>query len=193
MKTTRFAFSVAILTLFSACGSNLFQQEKLDLEKDFQRASVESVYALKVPNYMSPTDDLSEEASLQYQNIIRDVYLMVIDENTAEFEDIFIELDMLDSNLTTLQNYADLQKMSIAETMNVTHESEMRPLNINGYEAVMVQVEGGVPEVNTDVTYLLTVLQGKTNLYSILYWTTKENAVNVLPHFEQSVRTFEDL
>ncbi len=57
----------------------------------------------------------------------------------------------------------------------------------------MIQNDGGVPEVNTDVTYLLAVIQGNANLYSVLYCTTKEQAKKMLPHFEQSIHTFQDL
>ena len=142
---------------------------------------------------MSVSNDLSEEASLQYENLIKDAYLIVIDENKAEFIEIFNELEMLDSTKTALENYTQYQRESISNTMDVTSVSELREIMINGNEALMIQIDGGIPEVNTDVTYLLAVIQGNANLYSVLYWTTKEQAKKMLPHFEQSIHTFQDL
>lgn len=182
-----------LIAVLSNCGTGLINSGMLDLERDFQTATAEGVYTLKVPNYMSATTDLSEDASLQYENLIQDCYLIVIDENTNEFIDIFQELEMLDSTKSALENYTIYQKESISNTMDVTSTSELRELNINGNRGLMIQIDGGVPEVDTDVTYLLTVIEGKTNMFTLLYWTTKENSENALLHFEQSIRTFQDL
>lgn len=182
-----------IIAVFASCGTGLINKGALDLEHDFQTATVEGVYSMKVPNYLSATTDLSEDASLQYENLIQDCYLIVIDENTNDFIEIFQELELLDSTKSALENYTLHQKESISNTMNVTSTSEIRALKINGNTGLMVQIDGGVPEVETDVTYLLTVIQGKTNIFTLLYWTTQENSENALLHFEQSIRTFQDL
>ncbi|MFT6279311.1 MAG: hypothetical protein ACJAU0_002139 [Flavobacteriales bacterium] len=184
---------IALVSFIYGCDTFSTGATALDLEKDFQSAVVEGIYSIKVPNYMSVSNDLSEEASLQYESLTKDAYLIVIDENKAEFIEIFNELDMLDSTKTALENYTKYQKESIASTMDVTSVSELREITINGNEALMIQIDGGVPEVNTDVTYLLAVIQGNANLYSVLYWTTKEQAKKMLPHFEQSIHTFQDL
>lgn len=181
------------IAVLASCGTGLVDNGVLDLEHDFQIATVEGVYSMKVPSYMSESTELSEDASLQYENLIQDCYLIVIDENTNEFIDIFEELEMLDNTKSALENYTLYQKESISNTMVVTSTSYLRELKINGNKALMVQIDGGVPEVDTDVTYLLTVIQGKTNMYTLLYWTTKENSENALLHFEQSIRTFQDL
>ena len=193
MSSFKSCLLIALVCFIYGCDTFSPEATPLDLDKDFQSAVVEGIYSIKVPNYMSVSNDLSEEASLQYENLIKDAYLIVIDENKAEFIEIFNELEMLDSTKTALENYTQYQRESISNTMDVTSVSELREIMINGNEALMIQIDGGIPEVNTDVTYLLAVIQGNANLYSVLYWTTKEQAKKMLPHFEQSIHTFQDL
>ncbi len=176
MSSFKSCLLIALVCFIFGCDTFSPGATPLDLDKDFQSAVVEGIYSIKVPNYMSVSNDLSEEASLQYENLIKDAYLIVIDENKAEFIEIFNELEMLDSTKTALENYTQYQRESISNTMDVTSVSELREIMINGNEALMIQIDGGIPEVNTDVTYLLAVIQGNANLYSVLYWTTKEQA-----------------
>ena len=49
-------------------------------EEEFKKIEVKN-YALQLPSYLSKTNDLNEDASLQYQNPFRELYIIVIDES----------------------------------------------------------------------------------------------------------------
>src|SRR5688572_33470128 len=84
-------------------------------------------YSLDLPTYMTKAGDLNFEATLEYKNELKEVYIIVIDESTAELVTVFKELNDYDTTKTPLKNYARAQMESVRGNMSkVTSESAPR-------------------------------------------------------------------
>ena len=91
---------VLVLSLVS-CKDSKNQKEDSD---GFHTISVNNEYRIDVPLFMTGTTGLNEEASLQFQSLRKEAYLIVMDEQKSRFEEVFRDLEQYDNSLSVKQN-----------------------------------------------------------------------------------------
>src|SRR5690606_17492499 len=104
----KMALLLLVSLSFTSCID--FKTKKSNSEsktKGFTTVSINDQYQIDIPKFMKSTTGLNDEAALQYQNIYREVYTIIIDEPKDEFVDIFKELGSYDDNLSLIDNYRD--------------------------------------------------------------------------------------
>ena len=69
---------------------------------------INNQYTLTVPSYMSKNESLHDEASLQYANLFKEFYVIVIDEPKTEFSSALIDNLLTDSYNDDLDGYTKL-------------------------------------------------------------------------------------
>ena len=111
MKLISLKISAVLLLLATASCidfSDKIKKEKLS-DSDFKSISINNEYSVKLPKHMKEAKNLNDEASLQYQNIFKEVYFVVIDEPIEEFKEVFIDLGEYNDSLSLLKNYKQIQ------------------------------------------------------------------------------------
>ena len=184
------ALSFAAVVL-AACGSS--RGEELSLEDDFQEVDINGQYKMHVPDYMEQSYDLNAEASLQYQNIIKETYVIIIDEDKQEFVDMFQLIGMYDDEMSVIDNYAHVQTESLLENVTVEAKTEPKNYKINGLPAVTTEIEGEASGVIYPIYYYMTFVEGAENLYMIMAWTLQDSKDTYSKTFEQMVKSFEEI
>ncbi|MEX1000784.1 MAG: PsbP-related protein [Crocinitomicaceae bacterium] len=182
------SITLFIFSLFLSCGGGT---EELSLEDDFNVVKVASMYELSVPNYMEQAVDLNEEASLQYQNLTKETYVIVIDEPKGEFEEIFRSLGEWNEELSLIENYRDLQVGYFTESTDMQNKSEPTSLKIDGLPTEMVALEGRPDGMQYDIYYQLGFIEGKENIYMITAWTLLDRKEKYKKTFEMIVKSFK--
>jgi hypothetical protein len=76
-----------VLALLTSCGLK-FNEEKSAAEVELQQITGGD-YSLGIPTYMTKATTLNDEASLQFQNLFKETYVIVIDENKEKFVTVF--------------------------------------------------------------------------------------------------------
>jgi hypothetical protein len=147
-------------------------------------------YELSIPSYMKKAD-LNEDASLQFQNVFRETYVIVIDENAQEVRDAFLSLGEYDTTRSTVDNYTHIQMSSMQESINITSQSEVKSLTIHGLEARQVEINGRVEGVPGEIYYLVTFVDGHENLYMVMSWTLTERKEKYSETFKKMAKTFK--
>ena len=134
--------------------------------------NVQGRYAMKVPDYMTEGFDLNDEATLQQQNIYKEVYVIVIDESAQEYKDMYIAMDEYDTNQTLLVNYAGSQMKSIRENMEtVTYQSAPRTIKTGCGDAIVYDVHGTQADITDSMGFTVGFVHGRLNVYMIMAWT----------------------
>ena len=82
------------------------EQEEVEMEN----VEINGLYSMDVPEHMTVSLTMNEDASLQYMNETRNEYIIVIDEDKEEFKTIFQALGMYDDDLSLIENYAISQE-----------------------------------------------------------------------------------
>ncbi len=205
MKTA--FLSVSLAALFFACGSNASKSEQGEesnvLSETFEAESAEPAptqtvsvkdYSLDVPEYMSEATDLNAEASLQYQNIVKETYVVVIDEPKDEFMQVFSELGLYDASLSPLENYAQFQSESLLEMMStVADRSDLEYRESNGSRRASFTVTGTIADVpDLSIYYVLGYVEGASTMYTIMGWTLESRIGRYGVDLEQMVASFKE-
>lgn len=170
--------------LFSSCGG-MFSKGGADsvaLKEALEKAlaaegnviTVDSGgYKITIPKHMTVSTELNDDASLQYQNIYKELYVIVIDEPKTDFIKTFSdpEINEYDDKLTPEKNYRMVQMKSMKEKMTLRAEPSVKKTTINGLDAEIVDFTGNVEGVASDIYYKLAFVEGTKNLYMIMTWT----------------------
>jgi len=145
----------SILVILYCAG--LFAQTGFNIQKGGH------AYNIEIPEYMERTYDLNEVATLQYANLSKPAYVIVIDDNKAELNhfDIFFAdaRDFLSSFLDGFNQDTENRKVG-----------EILSFSVGGNNYAQAQMSWSEPV--TDIFMLITVIESPTHFYKILCWTT---------------------
>ncbi len=175
--------------LFASCGNFTKKEEKLD-DTDFIAVTVSNEYTVKMPDYMKKAESLNDEASLQYQNVFKETYVIVIDEPKQEFIDTFVELAEYDSTKSPVENYQIVQMKNLQEGIDISQQDGPKTLKIHGLDAIQLQLDGKIEDVDEEIAYFLTFVEGKEKLYMMMAWTLKTRKEKYSKTFETIAKSF---
>lgn len=175
----------------TSCDFDISNKPKTIDPDDFEFKTYGSLYKIKLPDYMSETDDLNDEASMQYQNLFRETYMVIIDESKSEYLDYYKEIDAFDSTKTVIENYRDAQISFIKDGVYDIANENTKSFSINGLKAEQVAFTGSFDDVG--IYYHLTYIEGQNNLYAIMLWTLEDKAIKYKNVFDYIIDSFEEM
>ncbi len=137
-----------------------------------QVVEIKNDYSLELPDFLNVTDSLNPNASLQYQNINKELFVIVIEEDRKEFTKKIIDNNAEKVYPPNLKGYTDIINHSIGETITISARTEIIDLEINGLPAKNFTIQGQTKD-KIPVYYSFTVVRGENNYYQIAQWTAK--------------------
>jgi hypothetical protein len=182
---------LALPILLTSCVLNLFKDEKKNAKAEMETVTINEDYSMGIPKFMTKTTGLNDDASLQFQNIFKETYVIVIDENKQEFIDAYQELQSYDSSTSVISNYADTQVQLTTSSMNVLTKSELKFFPLNGLNAANIEIDAEIEGVNTPITYFLTFVEGDDTLYFVMAWTLQKYKDDYRETFAEMAKTFK--
>ena len=198
--------AVAILALasftISGCGNKATTPEDratLQADESFKEVKIDDIdgnplYSMKLPDYLTEGYELNDEASLQYQNEYKEVYVIVIDEPKQDFIDVFMDLGDYDSTKSAVDNYADAQMESIEGNMStVTSKSTMRKSKLSGCDARVCDVAGTQSGIDDAMGFTVAFVEGKETLYMIMTWTFEKTKADYQDDMDKMINSFKEL
>ncbi|MFZ6051274.1 hypothetical protein [Halocola ammonii] len=177
-------FTIFLLTaiLFSACS----------WDGKFKRVKVDSEYSLDIPNFLSESNILNEVASLQYQDIIRDFYVIVIDERKSELRSALNLGGFSKSDYShDLDGYTSIMLDSYSFQMNMKKEPTIVEGTVDNKPARFVTVEGEVE--NEDVFWKVAFIEGTYKFYQVYTWTAADKKDEYKITMNQVLKSFREL
>ena len=161
---------------------------------ELKPVSINGEYSMSVPEYMSKASSLNEGASLQYQNIFKEAYVIVIDEAKDEYIQAYKELSVYDTTRSVISNYADTQIQSTTSAIDVISKSEITSFKVHGLKAKSIEIDANLEGVDASITYFLTFVEGRSNkLYFIMAWTLQDKKDKHRETFKEMVKTFREI
>ncbi|MCC8188991.1 MAG: hypothetical protein LIP08_16235 [Bacteroides sp.] len=152
---------------------------------------MEDMYSISLPGYLSETKDLNEDASLQYQNLGKEFYVIVIDDLKSDMQDILEEYELLEIYPNDLEGYSNLIWDGFEEDMDIQKITDPTDDRINGmsvkYRKINAVTEG------MDVFYYFVIVEGKERFYQILTWTLTERQRKYEEEMKHIIYSFKEL
>ncbi len=99
MKKSWFFFLLVLI----ACS----QESRTSREKPLREVNYEGIFAIEIPEFLKPAKYLSDIAVLQYANLVKEFYVLVLMENKEKFNGITEARNLSESYPTDVRGYAD--------------------------------------------------------------------------------------
>ena len=153
-------------------------------ETVFTEVKVNDRYAILIPDYLQPCADLHKDASLQYQNVEKDIYAIVIDEKkiTMQGYDLDYDLDLY---------FKSIASQPFLETIKEGKVSTPERKQIDGHKTLIAEITGKID--GTEVYYKLAVVETDYEFYQLLVWTRAENKGKFETDMIKVVESFKEL
>jgi len=177
-------FTIFIATLF-------FLASCAQPENKTQKVTVDGKFTIEVPDVMTKTKGLNDDACIEYQNTSKEYYLIVIDDNIEELNAIFEESDLDQFYEEGFVGYADFVFESLIESIIINDKPEWKEFNINKLPAR--QKEGYGKFDNIDIFYTYTLVHGKDYYYQIFMWTLKDNMEEFKKITDKVISSFKEI
>lgn len=175
----KFLFFVLSITLLSSCN------------QEDQVVTVANQYTLTLPGYMSEMSDLHDEASLQYGNLFKEAYVIVLDESKNELTAALEENNLFEYYSNDLDGYADLIFGSMEEGIGNSYLSELQDTVVNNTHAKITSLMGNFEGI--DIVYYMGVYEGKDKYYQVISWTQQSKAEKTGKGLQAMLYTLNEL
>lgn len=152
---------------------------------------IDNRYSLTIPGFLTETNELNDEASLQFMNAAREFYVLVIDENKEEFHEAIQENFLGDLYGSDLDGYANVLIDNFNNSADVQEQSEIKKTKINGMTARLVTFKAKFDGI--DVYCNMAYVEGKENYYQIFCWTLLSNEKKYKTEIDAIPLTFKEL
>jgi len=168
--------ALCLFSILFSCASDTVETIKVD-----------NKYSVEIPSFLSKGTDLHEDASLQYQNLLREFYIIVLDEPKQNFIDIAQTIDIAPG----LEGYSKILKDGMGENIVNAKFIDLKEFKINGLKAKTFTVKGKIEGI--DAFYKIAHLEGKDSYYQIVSWTTQKNEEKYASKMDKIIASFKEI
>lgn len=155
-----------------------------------QTAKYKNLYTLQLPGHLTKTDELNDDASLQYKNEFREFYTIVIHEPKSELNTVLKKNYPEGFYTPDLKGYTDILINGIDE--NIIHEEKTttQPKTINGLPANVAELSG--LSDGLEIFIKIAFIEGKDNYYQVMVWTLANKKNEHLPAMNTIIDSFTE-
>ncbi|WP_347921745.1 hypothetical protein [Pontimicrobium sp. SW4] len=159
------------------------------LNTDFELIRVNNQYSIELPTFMKESEDLNEDASLEYQNIFKETYTIVIDESKEDFISAFKDLGEFNESLSIAKNYKNIQLQFLGEEVSISRAEDIESSTINGLPFEITEVDATIDGI--DIGYTLAFVEGENYVYMVMAWTLQNKHDKYRDLFQKIVKSFK--
>lgn len=141
----------------------------LSCGQEIQTVNIEHRYSLDMPKTFKPAKGLNEDASLQYQDPVRELYVIVIDEPKDVLATSLEANSLYDAYSNDLKGYSQLIIDGMDSSVSVKEMPPFEDTVINGMKAKLVSFEG--VSSGYRIYWKLAFIEGKNRFYQVMVWT----------------------
>ena len=156
---------------------------------ELKTITIPNKYSIDIPENMEKTNNLNDDASLQYQNLIGEFYIIVIDETKESFHNAIVE-NAVDIS-TDLEGYYSVVRTNFMESVKGLKVSDEKDTTINGKKAKLFSITGNVQ--GFDVFYRYAIVEGKSNYYQIMLWTEQSKQKNYTETINKVINSYKEV
>lgn len=156
-----------------------------------QIVTVEDKYSLSIPSFLTKVTNLNSDASLQYQHVWKELYVIVIDESRDEVKKALEENNLTNFYHNDLEGYSELLLDSFKGEISSVHQSVVVDTILNGLPAKLTTLTGKVE--GFEVFYSIGFYEGKDRYYQVLSWTTSSNKYLHNSEMEKTLYSLREL
>lgn len=155
-----------------------------------QTVNIEKRYSLELPAFLSEVDNLHDEASLQYQNMFNEFYVIVIDEPKEVFHNALDENDLNDAYSRDVDGYTEIVLDAVVTSLDDPEQSELIETNVNGMATRLTTIKGIVDDI--PIYYAYGIYEGRDTYYQVIAWTLSDKQSKYEPKMEAILHSLKE-
>lgn len=158
--------------------------------------TVKGMYSIDVPSFLSPTNKLGEDASLQYWSKTLDISFQVIDEPKSEFIEMAKELNKEIPSIGEGKSMLDKMAMLTISNMFDMDRTKLdcyTERKINGLNAITLNAFQSRTFLKDAVYGSFAFVEGKDTLYQIIILSGGTSITKLADKLEESIKSFREL
>lgn len=157
---------------------------------EMQTINSNSGYTMEIPLSFTKVNDLNDEASVQYQNTIKEIYVIVIDEPKTELLKALQKNSLETAYSNDLNGYSALIVDGMDSSIAVEKLPEFTDETINGLKARLLSFEG--LSSGNRVYWKLAFIEGESNYHQIMVWTKAEKQKKYEKEMSAIINSFKE-
>ena len=158
-------------------------------ENTYQTIKIKKQYSMELPAFLEKTTELNTEASLQYQNVFKELYVIVIDEPKQGFINTMAKQK---SGITAdFNGFSDIALENLKASLTNFDFSGIENIIVNGLEARSFSISGTVEGI--DVYYKAAHIATATDFYQVLTWTLVDKKEKYDAEMNKIIASFKSL
>lgn len=178
MKVKLFLILIQVLLLIS-CNN-----------KEKQTVKIKGKYSLELSQAFKKASTLNKDASLQYQDIARDLYVIVIDEPKAELKNVLEENGLSEIYSDNLDGYSRIIMEGMNPKLTLDSIPPLKDTAIDNLKAKETSFEGESEGIK--IYWKFAFVEGKNTYYQIMVWTSAANRARLEKEMQQIVKSFRE-
>ena len=132
-------------------------------------------FTLRIPNDLTITDDLNDDASLQYSNLYKEQYVIGLETDKHDFIEL-LKANNIDASEDSLAPaLMDIQLNALYEDLEVIKQSERIHTVVNEMTTEMVAIDAKFDGIDEDISYWIACYTGNRNMFTVMVWTIKND------------------
>jgi hypothetical protein len=140
-------------------------------------------YAIGVPENAKRTTDINSKASLQFEDLVNNFYMIVIDESKHKLKE--------DGYEYTLTEYYDYSKQLLIDPNAQIQITDPDSITIKKFNGLTANLKGKINDY--DVYYKLAVVESPTHFYQVFMWTFLANREQYERMMNDIIYSFEEI
>lgn len=158
--------------LFISCNS----------KTEYQTVKVKNKYSLELPGFLSEAKTLNPEASLQYQNPLKEFYVIVLDEPKTQFPN---------QGAINLEEYKNIVLENMKMNLSEPTISPIEDTIINGLKAKLFSISDDTE--NIGIYYQFAYIESKGNFYQVMTWTLENKKDKFSNDMDKIIASFKEM
>jgi hypothetical protein len=164
---------------------------KPSTEVSYQRIEAKNGYSIEIISSMIPSNSLNSEASLQYVEEMRQLFIIVLDEEKEAINSVIAaDEELADYYSQDLAGFSELIMDNFVFQMDVKQAEHFKDTTIQNHPAKTIRLSATLNDV--EIFYSLAFIEGERNYYQIWSWTHNESVSENLPLMEHMLFSFKE-
>jgi len=153
---------------------------------------VKNQYSVELPSFLIISSELNDDASLQYQNLYKEFYVIVIDETKQELIDVITENGLDTSTFKVdFDMFTSFVKEDFIYSIEIDEIPELKDTTINNLNAKLLELDGSFDGI--EIFYDIAYVEGKDSYYQIMVWTLGENKEDYKAKMNKIIASFKEI
>ncbi|CCG52608.1 Hypothetical protein precursor [Flavobacterium indicum GPTSA100-9 = DSM 17447] len=145
------------------------------------------VVKLSVPDYMTRTSGLNDDACLEFQNPVKEVYTIVIEDSKEN-------LKLSEINYEGIDEFYDVvfKDLGVGENYSNRKLGTPKKKTIGNYTILYNECSLRDKELELNLYYVMGLVETPTSFYQVMSWTLLENKEKFKKDFENIIFTLKE-